>query len=316
MGHWSAVDCIEGIAVDDAACQNRHQLVALTESKRYELKTLHYIVYHQPNQLGYCAEALVPKNFEKIMHNFDYSYNPTENMCRVSNVQSKFNKHLRPFSTKGFQFNEPADAVIYDIKFDNHYNIVGYHVRPALAQITQHYNPKAASFAAFDAPNPNITLRHWHNLAAHFAGKNHAIDNPDKRLNFSEVTNLTGFMVQNYNQTLCLDAGIDYVGRVLNPNHYKRFSHATAHLTDARWLQQTCDQWVGTQIMDTYLANKADSLVLPSTSGMKFNDTFNIYQMYHFLRTNKNLFHPETVHAMSQGKNHINVWKRHGWAAA
>jgi hypothetical protein len=204
---WSgvALDVEKGVAVDCPTTNYRHQIVSAKRDKSTGSTTVHYSVYYAP--LGYKVKGRVPKDFQKEMCR---STPQTEReWLRMEAAYLDFSSQVYPQGKSTFRPHELAQALTYDLTFNENDELASFGLRATNALMTSYMTSEQAAAAAF-AKKPakrNQSLRLWHDVVT-----GNYSDNPDEA-SFCLATSLTTNLIQQKLYLLAMANGADLVYR-------------------------------------------------------------------------------------------------------
>lgn len=313
-------DCVHGIAIDDERTKDHHQILQIVPDKNGYETTLRYAVFCP--LLPKDPDIALPENFLRLMA----SQTPTdhEGMKEMDRAWQAWDKGMRRQNIRDYNEKIPTaflrgkvcDAVTYDIKFADNYEVTDFNIRYntglmreaiSLAQANERIRP----------PDVDADLRlaydfciNYHKTCAPNITKSKEnkddLDNKDDQENTDDqdsvtqekeysagiITNVVGRIVQSHGRKLAFREGIDCILRNNQPKsrdetgEYFSVSQALPAIGAAR--------------------NAVRQAWLPATSSRDRLHYFNIRAIAGYIGSDgKNLFAPEITTACAQYHMHV-----------
>ncbi len=283
---WSglALDIEKGVAVDCPTTNHRHQIVSARKDKNTGFTTVHYSVYYAP--LDYQFKGRVPGNFRREMCRETPRSESEWNRLEAAYLQ--FSSQVYPQGKSTFRPNEMAQALTYDLTFNEQNQLTVFGLRATNALMTSYMTQEDAARAAFTKKpvKRNQSLRSWHDAVT----GNHSED--PNEASFDLATSVTTSLIQQNLYLFALANSADLVYRADCGKHQNDtpvlFGHTRGLISDP--------------------PDKGMKPLIPATAVRQTVDCFNTTSLIHHKRKKLDAAFPEgTAEAVAAYRSHLGV---------
>lgn len=305
MKRRSSLDVINGCAIDNDNTHAHHQLISVDNN------TIHYTVFHAPMGMKQ-QDLVIPDKFVETM--CDRTPDSPEEKKALISMYGHFLRSIRPYNKdQGFELNKPAKALTLDIRYDSHYRMLDFSMRPTVACMKQKMTYCDADLSVAKK-HPSAALVACHSFALANDGRKHQ---KNERMPFQHVVSTITNIIQTQQAKVAFRENMDCVFKLGEKSVQVGFDEMqeSMHISMSEWIKRYAARY-GSVLKYNSRSSKHDmpsNALVPMTATRKDIDYLNIFVTAEFLKNDGVNPLPEGVPlAVANYKRHVATWQKMG----